>query len=269
MAADLTALHRAHEEAARSEAVRALGEMVGAVAHEVRNPLFAMGATLDALRGRFGVAPDQQPLFETLQVALDELGALMRDLLEFGRPSSYDRQRWRVAALVEDVVRACRDGAARAAVRLEDVTADQPAEVTVDGVRFEVAVRNLVDNAIQHSPRGGDVRVEPALATLPSGPAVEVSVLDRGPGFAGGPVAGVRAILHAQARGNGPRPSARAPGRRGARRHGVGREPARRWSEGRHPASPREMRPGSVPSAGHSSVPPAPGLPPIVKCGLV
>ncbi len=184
MAADLTALHRAHEEAARSETVRELGEMVGAVAHEVRNPLFAMGATLDALRARFGVAPEQEPFFAALREELDRLATLMRDLLEFGRPPAVDLKRWNVAMLVHDAVRACRETAARAGVRVEDATAADAGEVLADGLRLELAFRNVVDNAIQHSRAGSEVRVEASRAPLPSGPAVEVRVLDRGHGFA-------------------------------------------------------------------------------------
>ena len=166
----------------KSEAMSAIGALVAGVAHEVRNPLFAMSATVDAMHSRLGVNPATEPFLEALHRELDRLNTLMRDLLEYGRPSDERLSREPLGPVLAAALRVCQPLAERAQVRLENAVADA-GEVAMDSGRLLQVFQNLIDNAIRHSPAGSAVRLEAAAAQLPGREAIEIRVLDQGPGF--------------------------------------------------------------------------------------
>jgi signal transduction histidine kinase len=187
---DFRARWIAAEERARLEAslrrrdrMSAMGALVAGVAHEVRNPLFAISSTLDALEARLGAPPEIERHLSVVRAELDRLRRLMRDLLQYGRPPRPAHS----SAPVEDVVigalKQCRPLAERSGVALA-TRVDRPgARVWIDREQMQQAYLNVIENAIQFSPPGEAVRVtidevrEAGLAW------VECRVEDAGPGF--------------------------------------------------------------------------------------
>jgi len=180
VARDLTDLLELQESLRRTEVMSTLGALVAGVAHEVRNPLFAISATIDAFEGR---ALDQA-LFDDytarLRVELDRLKELMADLLEYGRPADPELRRGTVRASVENALRSTASLAASLDVHIDVSTAGaETAEAMIDERRLPIAFRNLLDNAIRHSGRGGHVE----LRVERGDGFIEIAVRDRGAGF--------------------------------------------------------------------------------------
>jgi signal transduction histidine kinase len=148
----------------------------------VRNPLFAMSATVDAMQLRMGENPSTDPFIEALRRELDRLNALMRDLLEYGRPTEAKLLREPLGPVINAALRMCQPLAEKQQVKLENAVADA-GEVAMDAGRLILVFQNLVDNAIRHSPAGSVVRLESARTELGEREAIEIRVLDQGPGF--------------------------------------------------------------------------------------
>ena len=167
----------------RTEIMAAMGALVGGVAHEVRNPLFGMTATLDALEARCGEREEIEPYLGVLRGELNRLSELMRDLLEYGKPYSITLTPGSIAEAISEAVEACSPLARSAEVTT--ITAGAPADalVPMDRVRFRQVFENLIRNAIQISPRGGVVTVATRVVQAEDGSWVECSVTDQGPGF--------------------------------------------------------------------------------------
>jgi len=120
-----------------------IGSVVAGVAHEVRNPLFAMSVNIDVLAAELGEAPEVRELIEALRVERDRISRLMQDLLDFGRPLSGVRRECQLERILERAIAQVRpvalargvsiqaEGAARASL-LADAServrllADQP-----------------------------------------------------------------------------------------------------------------------------------------------
>lgn len=90
-----------------------VGALVAGLAHEVRNPLFGISATLDAFEARFGEVPEHQPYTNVLRGELARITRLIEKLLEYGRPTppafedgSLDAALATALDLAEPVVRA-------------------------------------------------------------------------------------------------------------------------------------------------------------------
>jgi PAS domain S-box-containing protein len=180
VARDVTQLVRLQESLRRSELLSALGALVGGVAHQVRNPIVGLSAALDAFEARFGEREELRRYAVAMREPLSRLSQLVRDLLEYGKPS-LAREPVAPAALAEEAIAVCRLTAQERGVELRAaVGADLPA-VLVDRGRLVQALVNLIENAVQHSPAGAAVEVT---GSSDARRWVLIGVLDRGPGVA-------------------------------------------------------------------------------------
>src|SRR5499427_3918410 len=181
IARDVTAFLELQDSVRRAETMAALGELTAGVAHEVRNPLFAVSSLVEAWAQQ--PSRDPTPFVDALRREVTRLQTLMIELLEFGKPSSEPSQPGQLSVAVGGAVRACEPEAKARHVRLVmNVVAD--AEVAMFPRRLERVFVNLIQNAIQHSPADGEVTIEVSPSYELRTPALQVVVRDQGPGIA-------------------------------------------------------------------------------------
>ena len=181
---DITALVELQESLRRSETMSAMGQLVAGVAHEVRNPLFSMTATLDAFEATSGVKTEGARHLAVMRNQLVRLTHLMEDLLEYGKPPSLQLAPVALDPLLAQAVEACEVLANQQGVALvRDIPDDLP-PVLADQMRIVQVFANLMANAIQHSQAGGVVTARVSRVDGRDGAMLECAVLDGGPGFA-------------------------------------------------------------------------------------
>ena len=180
---DITETARLQESLRRSETMAVLGAVVGGVAHEVRNPLFGMSSLLDAFEARFGDRPELDAYLPKLRVELGRMIDLMQALLDYGKPARFELAPGCVTEPLRNALEICSPLAARQQVRLASEDSAGNCPVLLDAARLTQAFKNLIENAVQHSPADSQVLVEAFPVTLDGVPWVRVSVRDRGPGF--------------------------------------------------------------------------------------
>lgn len=161
-------------------------QLTSDLAHQLRTPIASLEATLEAVRE--GVLPVDDSTLETLTAQSGRLRRLVADLEQVSRAEERQLllrpQPTRVSDLVDAAIAAHRDRYRAADVRLTSaINADTPL-VTVDPDRIQEVLANLLDNALRHTPQGGDVIVSCNSHPLPGGPAAVITVRDNGQGFA-------------------------------------------------------------------------------------
>ena len=165
------------ESLARAEGMAEMGRLLGAVAHEVRNPLFGISALIEAwsVNPTTANAAEYMPL---LTREVDRLRTLMVDLLEYGKPFTGSLCVASLQGTVLEAIRTCERQAAAANVTLTSSLSERL--VKMDPSRLTRVFINLLENAIQHSAAGAAV----SISIRPEGVAhTSVEVSDSGPGF--------------------------------------------------------------------------------------
>ena len=176
---DITDTVRLQESLRRSETMSAMGALVAGVAHEVRNPLFGISATLDAFESKFKRRTEYRRYVDVLRERVGRLNELMQQLLDYGKPPRLDLAEAFPREVMAAAVDACGPLIARTGVEIELEVAPEVPLLMVDPGRVIQVLENLLENAIQHSCAGGRVRFRAEAA----GDAVRFSVEDSGPGF--------------------------------------------------------------------------------------
>jgi signal transduction histidine kinase len=176
---------RAEEALRRRDRLAAMGELASTVAHEVRNPLNAVGMTAQRLRREFlavtpSGAPDRAELEELLSVMASEtqrIERIVQQFLEYARPPRLAPEEVDLGALVRDVGERARSRAESRGVTLE-VEAAGAGRALVDPALLGQALDNLARNAVDATPEGGLVSL--AARREDGGPVVEVRDTGRG-----------------------------------------------------------------------------------------
>jgi PAS domain S-box-containing protein len=180
---DVTDVTRLQESLRRSEVMATLGAVVAGVAHEIGNPLFGMSATFDAFAGRFGDRPEYQRYMVPIRTELERIRELTQVLLSHARPPAPQLASTDLGQTVEEALSLCRPPARRRRVTIEAEIGGEWPPITVDREGLVLALKNVVDNAVEHAPPGTSVRVVARRASLEGGEWLQLRVEDSGQGF--------------------------------------------------------------------------------------
>jgi signal transduction histidine kinase len=158
---------------ARASALEAMGAKV---AHEVRNPLSAIRGLVEVIAEKNGDERDRKRLGVVLG-EVDRIDEILRGYLAMARPlEQLEPRPCDLGALAREVAALIETRAERAGVTL---LVAGGARGRVDSRRIKEALLNLLLNAIEATPAGGQV----AVAITEAGPGVVVTVEDSGAGM--------------------------------------------------------------------------------------
>ena len=181
---DLTEARRMEERLRHDDRLSALGEFAAGVAHEIRNPLYAIRGSIDLLKETIEPKGDEVRLMELVSRETDRLNGLLQDVLQYGRMESGERESVRLDGLVGEVAELAGQHPANKPEIDIVVETPHPVEGVVNSEQIRRALLNLTINALEAIEGEGRV-------TLSLLPRQEFA----GRGLAGGADCGVAFVV--------------------------------------------------------------------------
>ena len=187
LAADFNRMARMLEAAAEREREmeRARRDLVASVSHDLRTPLAAVRALVEAVAD--GVVEDtvtRERYLASAQNELAHLGRLVDDLFELAQIDAgvlrLEMEKASLHDLVSDILASFRPQAESKGVRLVGEVAGGVDPVLMSPSRIQRVLHNLISNALRHTPADGTI----AVRAEPDGEVVRVEVADTGEGIA-------------------------------------------------------------------------------------
>ena len=173
-------IRKTTERQLESEKMFALGQIAAGIAHDVRNPLFAIRNNIDYLKRR-GQPADREEVFREIEGGLTRIGRIVAAVTEFARPHPPEFGRHDVHRVIARCISLLQKQFEKERVEVElSAPADLP-QVEMDAHRIEQVLVNLMTNAMQ-AVRGHQGRIR--VTARSAGDSVEISVADSGRGIA-------------------------------------------------------------------------------------
>lgn len=173
---DVTEQYKLEQERKDREKLAALGEMSARVAHELRNPIMVIGGFLKRLKKNINDPQARERYMEIVTREVENLENIVSEILEFSKEKrGIELNTFDINDLVDEVVTLMEEKAAQQGITVEKIL-DPISEVTADRARIKRVLINLVQNAIEATPKHGKIRVK----TLRESESFRVSVWNSG-----------------------------------------------------------------------------------------
>jgi signal transduction histidine kinase len=165
----------------RAEQMMALGQVAAGVAHELRNPLTAVKGLVQLHLRKAAAQAIPSDDLAVIEHEIRRMERTLQTFLDFARPPHLDRRQVVLAAVVDRVFALVKGRCKKQGVELRFLRPETPVQVLGDEDQLQQLLLNLVLNALDAMPDGGEIEVD--LQPLREG-HVELYVRDTGPGIA-------------------------------------------------------------------------------------
>ncbi len=176
------ALRKSQDKLVQAEKLAALGRMTADVAHEIRNPLTAIGGF--ARRLQKGATGEKEK--ERAAIIVSEVGRLekiLREVLTFSRNARFHLEKHQAGEFLQEAVTLHEPACSEQSVSVEVALEKDLPPVLMDKDQVRQAFNNLITNALDSMPRGGTLKLAAGTEELNDVRYVYLRVSDSGLGI--------------------------------------------------------------------------------------
>ncbi|PKN70643.1 MAG: hypothetical protein CVU54_04600 [Deltaproteobacteria bacterium HGW-Deltaproteobacteria-12] len=182
---DLTDIKLMEENLEKSKRLALIGEMAAGLAHEMRNPLASIAGSIELLRQSLKLKNTDERLMQIVLRGKDQLDNFVRDFLLLSRPIPITHEIVDINAIALEVlenIKLSSDWTNKI-----DVRCSLAGKMTTFANKEQIrqAINNLVLNAIQAMPEGGNLSLSTKSLQHHDKEVVEIKIKDTGQGIEG------------------------------------------------------------------------------------
>ena len=184
---DISRIKALEEQMQHTKTMAALGEMAATVAHEIRNPLGAMGMWAGLLERDMGQEDERRKLVNRILEGLSRLNRIVSNLLVYSRPVKAQFRKVALQHLLNetiDFVEIEAERLGRPIVVNKKWNASASCTILADPEKVQQIIMNLCINALQAMPGGGPLSVSMEKAKKQSADFASFCITDTGIGIA-------------------------------------------------------------------------------------
>jgi signal transduction histidine kinase len=178
----LDEVESAHKRIVHSSALAAVGELSSSIVHEMRNPLSTVKINLQALRKKVEQDETHRELAEIALTQVLRLEKMASDLLGYGKPLEIHPEPVTLSSVAKDLLAIFQKELEEKSLSIKIRDQSGEARFMADPEQIRRCLTNLISNAIQASPKGGEIIL--TFQILPEKPErISISVMDNGAGI--------------------------------------------------------------------------------------
>ncbi len=173
-------LERSRQQVIHAAKLAVVGEMAAIMAHEVRTPLGILQTTAQMLQWETALSTDGKEMTRLIIEESARLNRLISTLLDCARPRPPNIQAQDLHKIITRVIDLLTTQAQKKTIRIDWLLPDQVAIIECDEELLIQVFLNLILNAIQIVPTGGQVQIRTDCSNKES---VKITIEDNGPGI--------------------------------------------------------------------------------------
>lgn len=175
-------LKKSQDRLIQAEKLASLGRLTADVAHEIRNPLTALGGFARRLH-KISEGAKEKEYAEIVLTEVDRLERILKDVLTFSRDARSHLEKHDIGEIIHDLMKIYHDLCREHSISIEIMRGDNLQPVLTDKDQVRQALDNLISNAIDAMPDGGRLTVTAGREELHDVTYMFLRVTDTGPGI--------------------------------------------------------------------------------------
>ncbi|MFD0697319.1 PAS domain S-box protein [Paenibacillus sp. GCM10027628] len=173
---DVTERVKTEELMRVSDKLKAVGQLAAGIAHEIRNPLTAIKGFVQLTQTRY---PEARHYFDIIKSEVERIDSITSELLLLAKPSLKSSVTEDVCELLNQVCPLLETQGIMSNVQIVRDYRVTPLRVMCDANQLKQVFINLLKNAIEAMPAGGQIKIITDL----EGDAIQITIIDQGPGI--------------------------------------------------------------------------------------
>ena len=169
---------RLKEQLGRAERLSSLGEMAAKISHEIRNPLGIIKSSAALLKKKMANMDPSNTIPDVIVEETNRLNDIITDFFNYAKPRSLNLIPCRVEEVMDKNLTFLASQIEEQGYRIKAHYENNLPEILADSAMLYQAFLNILINAMQAMPEGGDIRVE----VVSNGKEVRVVFEDNGEG---------------------------------------------------------------------------------------
>lgn len=155
---DITDVKKIKEQMQRNDKLATVGELATGIAHEIRNPLAIIKMIEQTMQSELKDNKDAIIELQVIDEEIERANRVIKSLMEFGKPSKNEKNSYSLNEIIDDVLIIVNKYLSQHNVRILFEKSEIPT-AEVDKEQMKQAFVNLIFNAVEAMPDGGEIKI--------------------------------------------------------------------------------------------------------------